>query len=103
MDHAQAKRLLKVCSQFALVALWIKGWRPKPAQLGQQAGRRFRQPGSCPSSVEPSHGMKAGIAVFHNKFGEGKVLAVEGQATMHAPRVSFDVTAPSGWRCRLPS
>jgi len=41
--------------------------------------------------AEPAHGIKVGIQVFHNKFGEGKVLAVEGtgddaRAQVHFPR-----------------
>jgi len=39
----------------------------------------------------PAHGIAAGVAVFHNKFGEGRVLAVEGagddaRAQVHFPR-----------------
>ena len=41
--------------------------------------------------AEPAHGIKVGAQVFHNKFGEGKVLAVEGtgddaRAQVHFPR-----------------
>ena len=39
--------------------------------------------------AEPSHGLKAGIKVFHNKFGEGKVLAVEGVGDDARAQVSF--------------
>ena len=40
---------------------------------------------------EPAHGIGTGKAVFHNKFGEGRVLAVEGtgddtRAQVHFPR-----------------
>ncbi len=38
---------------------------------------------------EPSHGIKAGITVFHAKFGEGKVLAVEGAGTDARAQVNF--------------
>ena len=38
---------------------------------------------------EPSHGIKAGIAVFHAKFGEGKVLAVEGAGADARAQVNF--------------
>ncbi len=39
----------------------------------------------------PTHGLRAGLAVFHTKFGEGKVLAIEGagqdaRAQVHFPR-----------------
>ncbi|MCZ2499257.1 AAA family ATPase [Xylophilus sp. Kf1] len=39
--------------------------------------------------VAPSHGLKAGIQVFHNKFGEGKVLAIEGVDDDARAQVSF--------------
>jgi len=37
----------------------------------------------------PSHGLKAGIQVFHNKFGEGKVLAIEGVGDDARAQVNF--------------
>ena len=44
-----------------------------------------------PPSKATSHGLRAGTAVFHTKFGEGKVLAIEGsgddaRAQVHFPR-----------------
>ena len=49
----------------------------------------FASPPVPKQKAEPSHGIKAGIAVFHNKFGEGKVLAVEGQGDDARAQVSF--------------
>lgn len=49
----------------------------------------FASPPVPKQKSEPSHGIKAGIAVFHNKFGEGKVLAVEGQGDDARAQVSF--------------
>ena len=37
----------------------------------------------------PSHGLRAGIAVFHTKFGEGKVLAIEGTGDDARAQVNF--------------
>jgi DNA helicase-2/ATP-dependent DNA helicase PcrA len=37
----------------------------------------------------PEHGIKAGIQVFHAKFGEGKVLAVEGAGADARAQVNF--------------
>ena len=37
----------------------------------------------------PSHGLRAGINVFHTKFGEGKVLAIEGTGDDALAQVSF--------------
>ena len=39
----------------------------------------------------PSHGLRSGMQVFHNKFGEGTVLALEGtgddaRAQVNCPR-----------------
>jgi len=31
-----------------------------------------------PHKEAPSHGLRLGLAVFHTKFGQGKVLAIEG-------------------------
>jgi DNA helicase-2/ATP-dependent DNA helicase PcrA len=46
-------------------------------------------PAGATAKAEPAHGIKAGIAVFHNKFGEGKVLAVEGTGDDARAQVSF--------------
>ena len=37
----------------------------------------------------PEHGIRAGIAVFHAKFGEGQVLAVEGAGNDARAQVNF--------------
>ncbi len=37
----------------------------------------------------PTHGIRAGMQVFHNKFGEGKVLSVEGQGDDARAQVNF--------------
>ena len=49
----------------------------------------FASPVVPKQKAEPSHGIKAGITVFHNKFGEGKVLAVEGTGDDARAQVSF--------------
>ncbi|WP_404300150.1 UvrD-helicase domain-containing protein [Alicycliphilus denitrificans] len=51
----------------------------------------FASPPVPPQKQTPSHGLRAGLAVFHTKFGEGKVLAIEGsgddaRAQVHFPR-----------------
>ncbi len=51
----------------------------------------FGSPPVPPRKEEPAHGLRVGLAVFHTKFGEGKVLAIEGQgddarAQVHFPR-----------------
>ena len=64
-------------------------------QFGSNSGWGSNKTGVFASPVvpkqkaEPSHGIKAGITVFHNKFGEGKVLAVEGAGDDARAQVSF--------------
>jgi DNA helicase-2/ATP-dependent DNA helicase PcrA len=49
----------------------------------------FRSPPVPPQKAEPAHGLKAGQKVFHNKFGEGKVLAIEGTGDDARAQVDF--------------
>ena len=37
----------------------------------------------------PSHGLRAGLQVFHTKFGEGTVLSIEGQGDDARAQVKF--------------
>ncbi|UJB66819.1 UvrD-helicase domain-containing protein [Acidovorax sp. YS12] len=63
---------------------------------GTSPGGRFGFKSDSYASAPPppkatSHGLRAGLAVFHTKFGEGKVLAIEGtgddaRAQVHFPR-----------------
>ncbi len=51
----------------------------------------FASPPVPPRKEAPGHGLRVGLAVFHTKFGEGKVLAIEGagddaRAQVHFPR-----------------
>ncbi|MEI6618110.1 MAG: UvrD-helicase domain-containing protein [Betaproteobacteria bacterium] len=38
---------------------------------------------------EASHGLRIGLQVFHNKFGEGKVLTLEGEGADARAQISF--------------
>ena len=66
----------------------------RSAGAGWNADKSMSMWGKTPvpaQKAEPAHGIKVGIQVFHNKFGEGKVLAVEGtgddaRAQVHFPR-----------------
>jgi len=49
----------------------------------------FASPPVPPQKAAPSHGLRAGIAVFHTKFGEGKVLATEGTGDDARAQVNF--------------
>ena len=39
--------------------------------------------------TDPSHGLRVGLQVFHNKFGEGKVLTLEGEGADARAQISF--------------
>lgn len=49
----------------------------------------FASPPVPPQKAAPSHGLRAGTAVFHTKFGEGKVLAIEGTGDDARAQVNF--------------
>ena len=49
----------------------------------------YKSPPVPVQKAEPEHGIAAGKTVFHNKFGEGKVLAVEGVGPDARAQVNF--------------
>ncbi|MBS0507352.1 MAG: UvrD-helicase domain-containing protein, partial [Proteobacteria bacterium] len=49
----------------------------------------FASPPVPPRKQPPAHGLRAGLAVFHTKFGEGKVLAIEGAGDDARAQVNF--------------
>ncbi|UCV00416.1 UvrD-helicase domain-containing protein [Acidovorax radicis] len=49
----------------------------------------FASPPVPVQKTAPSHGLRAGINVFHTKFGEGKVLAIEGSGDDARAQVNF--------------
>ena len=56
------------------------------------AGRvegRPAAPAAMPSSKAPSHGLCSGQSVFHNKFGEGVVITLEGRGEDARAQVNF--------------
>jgi DNA helicase-2/ATP-dependent DNA helicase PcrA len=56
--------------------------------LGTQAAAYSA--GAVPAQKSaPAHGIRAGMRVFHDKFGEGQVLAVEGQGDDARAQVNF--------------
>jgi DNA helicase-2/ATP-dependent DNA helicase PcrA len=50
---------------------------------------RYASPPVPPQKAEPAHGLKSGMQVFHTKFGEGTVLAIEGQGDDARAQVKF--------------
>jgi DNA helicase II / ATP-dependent DNA helicase PcrA len=75
------------------------GWGSGFAGLGQggavqpawgRSGLETRSPAApTPSVAAAPMGLRAGMQVFHNKFGEGKVLTVEGQGEDARAQVNF--------------
>ncbi|ABM60631.1 hypothetical protein Veis_4944 [Verminephrobacter eiseniae EF01-2] len=68
----------------------------------------FASPPMPPQKAAPSHGLRSGMQVFHNKFDEGMVLAPEGtgddaRAQVRFARHGVKWLVLSGWRCRWPS
>lgn len=49
----------------------------------------FSSPPVPPQKAAPSHGLRSGMQVFHNKFGEGAVLALEGSGDDARAQVKF--------------
>ena len=55
------------------------------------AGRSetFASPPVPPQKADPGHGLRAGMKVFHTKFGEGKVLTLEGSGQDARAQIDF--------------
>ncbi|MDM0012744.1 3'-5' exonuclease [Variovorax sp. J22P168] len=49
----------------------------------------FASPPVPPQKTAPSHGLRSGMQVFHNKFGEGTVTALEGTGDDARAQVNF--------------
>jgi DNA helicase-2/ATP-dependent DNA helicase PcrA len=49
----------------------------------------FASPPVPAQKAAPAHGLRAGLQVFHNKFGEGTVLAIEGAGDDARAQVKF--------------
>ncbi|MEB0113555.1 3'-5' exonuclease [Variovorax sp. RTB1] len=49
----------------------------------------FASPPVPPQKTAPSHGLRSGMQVFHNKFGEGTVLGLEGTGDDARAQINF--------------
>ena len=65
------------------------GWGNNKGGYGAAKSDVFASPPVPQQKSAPSHGLKAGVNVFHNKFGEGKVLAIEGVGDDARAQVNF--------------
>ncbi|HRL36611.1 MAG TPA: 3'-5' exonuclease, partial [Ottowia beijingensis] len=77
-------------SGFADIAASVSGAAgARPAWGTSALDSSFAAAPLPPRKAAPAHGIAAGQQVFHNKFGEGKVLAVEGAGDDARAQVSF--------------
>ncbi len=60
-------------------------------QFGTYSGNleRFASPAVPAQKAEPAHGLRAGMQVFHPKFGEGKLLTLDGLGDDAKAQVNF--------------
>ena len=68
-----------------------QAFQAKPAwgQSSLSSAETYKSPPVPVQKAEPSHGIKAAMKVFHTKFGEGQVLAVEGAGADARAQVNF--------------
>ena len=50
---------------------------------------RVDWPGAAAAAVEDTHGLRVGQGVFHNKFGEGVIVTLEGSGTDARAQINF--------------
>ncbi|MBU2409912.1 MAG: UvrD-helicase domain-containing protein [Gammaproteobacteria bacterium] len=108
MLHGQTRynvksRFFEELPESALKWLTPKYQPPTPSAFGYGSGyattRRagggfgssdtFASPPVPPQKAAPSHGLRSGMQVFHNKFGEGTVLGLEGSGDDARAQVNF--------------
>ncbi len=65
------------------------GYKPAYGGGGGASAATFGSGPPVAQKAPPSHGLKAGMRVFHNKFGEGSVLAIEGSGDDARAQVNF--------------
>jgi DNA helicase-2/ATP-dependent DNA helicase PcrA len=68
-----------------------QAFQAKPAwgHSGLGTAETYKSPPVPVQKSEPSHGIKVAMNVFHTKFGEGRVLAVEGAGADARAQVNF--------------
>jgi DNA helicase-2/ATP-dependent DNA helicase PcrA len=82
MAHAKQPGFGTFTPKFGGGSAYGNGFR---AASGTRSSEVFANPVVPPQKTVPGHGITKGITVFHAKFGEGKVLAVEGTGDDAAP------------------
>ena len=67
----------------------LGGARGRAPAFGIEAGNFPASAPLPPRKAEPAHGLKAGMKVFHNKFGEGTVKLLEGSGDDARAQIDF--------------
>jgi DNA helicase II / ATP-dependent DNA helicase PcrA len=65
-----------------------------PTTRSAPRGETFASPPVPAQKAAPSHGLRSGMQVFHNKFGEGTVLAIEGSGEDARAQINFPRHGP---------
>ena len=64
-------------------------WAANVFSSKNSGSERFANPSVPVQRLAPAHGLKSGMAVFHAKFGEGKVLMLEGGGDDARAQINF--------------
>ncbi|OOG36490.1 UvrD-helicase domain-containing protein [Polaromonas sp. A23] len=64
-------------------------WAKAAFASKSQGGERFPNPAVPVQREAPAHGLKTGINVFHAKFGEGRVMMLEGSGDDARAQINF--------------
>ncbi len=66
-----------------------KDWASNVFASKAGQSERFSNPVVPAQRSEPAHGLKSGMNVFHNKFGEGKIMMLEGSGDDARAQINF--------------
>jgi DNA helicase-2/ATP-dependent DNA helicase PcrA len=64
-------------------------WATAAFASRKSAGETFSNPPVPPQRNAPAHGLKTGMEVFHAKFGEGRVMMLEGSGDDARAQINF--------------
>ncbi len=64
-------------------------WAAAVFSSRNQGGDKFASPPVPPQRHAPAHGLKTGMNVFHAKFGEGRVMMLEGSGDDARAQINF--------------
>ena len=68
---------------------WASAGASLPPAWQASSGASVSGAKPVPQKAAPSHGIAGGMQVFHNKFGEGTVISVEGQGDDARAQIKF--------------